>query len=159
MVRINPQSVNYFAKNLKFLIKRYATNQDQLASYIGKNQTSISNWINEVSEPDISVLVKIHEFFGISTDAILFLDLEKGKVVTDTHVEHFKRIGKVNREVLGKVEATDKRYFVGDTGLESVVNEPDSILLYNITGQFKNMSEKLEQLRVLGDSILKKVDK
>ena len=151
--------MNYFSQNLKFLLKRYDTSQEQLALYIEKHQSSISYWINEVGVPDINILIKIHEYFGISLDALVLKDLRNGKIVTDEHVKDFKRIGKINRQVLGKVNSVSKEYFVDDDGLKNIVSEPDPVAIYAITSQFSHISQKLDQLRLLSEEILKKGSK
>jgi transcriptional regulator with XRE-family HTH domain len=148
--------VNFFSQNLKFLIKRYATTQEELASYVNKKQTSISNWINENSQPDVDDLVKIHHFFGVSIDALVFTDLKNSKIITDGHIHNFQRNGKGNREVVGKVNPTSASFFVDNDGLKPEVSEADPVLLYSMTGQFKGINEKLDYIKDSVDKILKK---
>lgn len=143
--------MNYFAANLKFLIKKFGTNQDQLAFAVDKKQQTISNWINEISFPDINDLLAIHQFFGISTDALLKDDLRKSKIVTDEHIEIFKRIGKVKNKNLGKVQTLSRQYFINDGGLEIHANEPDPVASWAVMGQLKGIHDKLDQLRVLAE--------
>ena len=148
--------MNYLAKNLKFLIRKFDTSQSQLALYVNKRQQSISNWINGISDPEVSDLILIHQFFGISVDGLIFQDLENGKIVTDEHIADFKRNGKVSGKVSGKVLPVSKDYFSRIGGQEMTLNEPDSLAHWTYMGQFKQLSEKLDQLRVTVDSIAKK---
>lgn len=46
-------------------------NQVQLASKLGVKKQSISNWENENIMPSIEMLVKIADFFHVSTDYLL----------------------------------------------------------------------------------------
>lgn len=148
--------MNYLPKNLKFLIRKYDTSQSQLALYVNKRQQSISNWINNISEPEVSDLISIHHFFGISLDALVFQDLENSKVVTIEHIETFKRNGKVTGKVSGKVLPVSEGYFNRSSGVVSVVNEADQVAAWAYMGQFKQINEKLDQLRLSVDSIAKK---
>lgn len=147
--------MNYFSSNLKYLLKRFYTTQAELASYIGKSQNSISNWINEISTPDVGDLIKINQFFGISIDALIFIDLKNGKIITNEHVEEFKRVGKHSGEHLGKVKPISKAYFVDIDGLKTAANLDDPVSAWAIMGQIKQLFEKLEQLRIVADKILK----
>jgi transcriptional regulator with XRE-family HTH domain len=159
LIIINPHGVNYFSSNLKYLIKKFATNQEQLAFHVNKKQTTISNWINEISVPDLRDLVKIYQYFGISIDALVLSDLSNGKVVTDEHVQEFKRNGKVIGKVLGKVRAVSSAYFVDEEGLTNVLNEPEDVLTGAIMGQMKIMDGKLDILRVMAEKLLEKGNK
>lgn len=141
--------MNYFATNLKFLITRFSTSQDQLAFEVNKKQQTISNWINKVSFPDINDLLAIHQFFGISMDVLIKEDIKKSNIVTDEHVDIFKRIGKVKSKNLGKVQALSRQYFINDEGLGMEVKEPDPVASWAVMGQLKEIHGKLDQLRVL----------
>lgn len=151
--------MNYFAKNLKYLIKRYGTNQEELASYLNAAQTTVSNYINTRSEPDLKMLVKIHQYFGLSLDALVFEDLENSKIITDTHVSNFKAIGKDDRRLLGKVEPLAEGYFIDYESIKSVVKEPDSVQTWALMTQLKEVSGKIDGLRAVADILLKKSSK
>ena len=101
-------------------------------------------------------MILIHQFFGISVDALIFQDLENGKIVTDEHIAEFKRNGKVTGKVSGKVLPISKGYLNGSERAELTVNDPDNLAHWTYMGQFKQISEKLDQLRVTVDSIAKK---
>lgn len=148
--------MNYLAQNLKYLISKFDTSQGQLALYVNKNQGSISNWINKVSEPSVSDLLKIHEFFGVSLDALVMEDLKNSKVITDEHVAIFKRIGKVNSKNAGKVQPVSRQYFITDQGLETAAAEVDPVASWAIMSQLKQITEKIDGLRLSVDNITKK---
>lgn len=48
--------------------------QKQLAEKIGNVQRNISNWESGVSEPDLSTVIKLAEFFNVTTDELLGAD-------------------------------------------------------------------------------------
>ncbi len=51
--------------------KRLGLTQDQLAERLGVTPQAVSKWENDQSCPDITMLPKLAEIFGISTDALL----------------------------------------------------------------------------------------
>lgn len=57
--------------------KRLGLTQDQLAEQLGVTAQAVSKWENDQSCPDISILPKLAEIFGISTDALLGRDFRE----------------------------------------------------------------------------------
>lgn len=51
--------------------KRLGLTQDQLAEQLGVTAQAVSKWENDQSCPDIAMLPKLAEIFGITTDALL----------------------------------------------------------------------------------------
>lgn len=51
--------------------KRLGLTQDQLAEKLGVTAQAVSKWENDQSCPDISMVPKLAEIFGITTDALL----------------------------------------------------------------------------------------
>ena len=51
--------------------KRLGMTQDKLAEQLGVTAQAVSKWENDQSCPDISILPKLAEIFGISVDALL----------------------------------------------------------------------------------------
>lgn len=59
------------ANRLKYLRQTRELSQVQLAEKLGVKKQSISNWENDNIVPSIEMLVKIADFFGVSTDYLL----------------------------------------------------------------------------------------
>ena len=76
--------------------KRMGLTQDALAERLGITAQAISKWENDLSCPDISMLPKLSEIFGISTDELLGREpapkVHEAEVVDDhehgLHLEH-----------------------------------------------------------------------
>ena len=66
----------FLSKNLKFLRKKQGMGQSDLAKHLDIKSNTISNYENEVSAPDYSILEKIVSFFHISAHDILYTDIE-----------------------------------------------------------------------------------
>lgn len=60
-----------FGKKLMELRMAKGITQEQLAADWGISNKTISKWENDVSGPDLAMLVKIADYFDISTDALL----------------------------------------------------------------------------------------
>jgi transcriptional regulator with XRE-family HTH domain len=71
--------MHFLGKNIRHLRKRSSQNQDVLASLVNKGQTTIGNWENGVSEPNLSELLLISNYFGISIDSLLKTDLSRAE--------------------------------------------------------------------------------
>ncbi len=64
-----------FASNIKFLRKRKGRSQDEAAFILEVPRSTLSGYENEVAEPNFDMLVKLSDYFGISTDLLLRDDL------------------------------------------------------------------------------------
>lgn len=68
---------NNLAKNIKYLRKQAAINQAQLAETVHKKQSSVAAWETNVSEPGISELLIMCDFFKVSLDELIAQDLSE----------------------------------------------------------------------------------
>lgn len=66
---------NYFGSNLKFLRKKSAKSQSDIALLVNKRTTAISSWENNLSQPSFEDLFKLSDYFGIDPGALLANDL------------------------------------------------------------------------------------
>lgn len=60
-----------FATNIRNLLGEQNITQDELAQKIGKTRQTVSQYVNGISEPGYETLVKIADFFNVSTDFLL----------------------------------------------------------------------------------------
>ena len=71
--------------------KRMQLTQDQLAEQLGVTAQAVSKWENDQSCPDIAMLPRLAEIFGISTDELLGREapppIFQGEVVEDSQPE------------------------------------------------------------------------
>ena len=54
--------------------KRLGLTQDQLAEKLGITAQAVSKWENDLSCPDISILPKLADIFGISVSKLLGIE-------------------------------------------------------------------------------------
>ena len=63
-----------FATRIRYLRQSKELNQVQLADKLGVKKQSISNWENDNIMPSVEMLVKIADYFNVSTDFLLGRD-------------------------------------------------------------------------------------
>ena len=69
--------MHFLGKNLRHLRKQTAKTQSEIASLIQKGQTTIGNWENGISEPNLNELLIISNYFDIPVDRLLKIDLSE----------------------------------------------------------------------------------
>jgi transcriptional regulator with XRE-family HTH domain len=68
--------VSLFSKNLRFLRKRENLNQEQIADLFHKKANTVGNWENQKSEPSLAELIRLGEYFKVTTQELVHTDLE-----------------------------------------------------------------------------------
>lgn len=91
---------NYFAQNLKYLRTKYNLTQEQLANNINSTRSTVNNWENEISEPNLDMIRKLTETFNIK-DNIIFEDLKSKYNTSFVNLEE----DTINIPVLGRIPA------------------------------------------------------
>lgn len=66
-----------FAERIRYLRQSKELNQVQLAEKLGVTKQSISNWENDNIMPSIEMLVKVADFFCVTTDYLLARDIQE----------------------------------------------------------------------------------
>jgi len=72
--------MHYLGKNLRYLRKQMSKTQSEIASLIKKGQTTIGNWENGISEPNLDELLVISNFFDTPLDALIKVDLAESNM-------------------------------------------------------------------------------
>lgn len=62
-----------FSERLRELRKEMNFSQKELAELLQTNDSSICDWKNEKSQPDLEISVKIAQIFSVKTDYLLGL--------------------------------------------------------------------------------------
>ena len=65
----------YFGTNIKLLRKRKGRTQDELSGFLKMKRSTLSGYENAVAQPGIDVLIAISEYFNISIDTLVKVDL------------------------------------------------------------------------------------
>ncbi|MBS1662027.1 MAG: helix-turn-helix transcriptional regulator [Bacteroidetes bacterium] len=72
--------MHFLGKNLRYLRKQSSKTQSEIASLIKKGQTTVGNWENGISEPNLEELLVISNYFDIPLDTLLKVDLSEVNV-------------------------------------------------------------------------------
>jgi transcriptional regulator with XRE-family HTH domain len=73
--------MSLFSKNLRFLRKKGNHNQEEISILFNKRANTIGNWENDKSEPSLTELMKLGEYFNVSVHEFLHADLEGGSAI------------------------------------------------------------------------------
>jgi transcriptional regulator with XRE-family HTH domain len=69
--------MHHLGKNIRHLRKQFDETQVGLAQIMGKGQTTIGNWENGVSEPNLDELLVLSNYFDTPIDVLLKIDLSQ----------------------------------------------------------------------------------
>ena len=69
--------MSIFSKNLRYLRREGNYNQDDIALLFQKKANTIGNWENQKSEPSLTELMRLGEFFKVSVEDLLHIDMQK----------------------------------------------------------------------------------
>lgn len=70
-------------------------NQVKLGEILGVTKQSVSNWENDNIQPSIEILMKLAEYFGVSTDYLLGLEEKRTLDVTGLSLEEVAHIQQI----------------------------------------------------------------
>lgn len=65
---------------MRYLRKQSSKTQSEIAALIKKGQTTVGNWENGISEPNLEELLIISNYFDIPLDTLLKVDLSEVNV-------------------------------------------------------------------------------
>lgn len=80
--------------------------QKELAKTIGLSEKTISHYESGYSEPSLEIIIKLVDYFGISTDYLIGTESEDGQIET-THFGN--EISEDEQELLDKIRKLNKR--------------------------------------------------
>jgi transcriptional regulator with XRE-family HTH domain len=69
--------MNSFSRNLRFLRRKAGLNQEEISLLFHKKANTVGNWENQKSEPSLSELIRLAEYFRVSPESLLIIDLEE----------------------------------------------------------------------------------
>ncbi len=84
-----------FEERLKYLRTSLHYSQVELASALSVTKQSVSNWENGNILPSVDILIKLSDFFHVSTDYLLGRNDERTLYIdglTDTQITHLQNL-------------------------------------------------------------------
>jgi phage repressor protein C with HTH and peptisase S24 domain len=99
----------YLGKNLKLLRQKKAINQQELAIQVNKGHTTIGNWEKGISEPNLSEILILSNYFEITPVQLVYLDLDKVEVNKNTGDSKKSKLVEVKHEPSVEVKTNLER--------------------------------------------------
>ena len=128
--------MNFLGKNIRYLRRLSGETQTKLGSMFDKGQTTIGNWENSISEPNVAELLILSNFFDIPIDILIKVDLAEAKWKLEKQPEGKKGRGR-KRPVVYDAEAAGENY----------VAEPGATDLSYVIHKLKSMEEEIASLK------------
>ena len=98
-----------FAEKFKKFIEEYNVSISAISKAVGIPQTTMSNWVNRGSKPNIEDVVKICDYFSISIDYLLGRESEDSIIVINEDKKYTsdeKELIKMYRKLENKKKET-----------------------------------------------------
>jgi len=93
------------SENIRKYRRQRGITQEQLAEVLGVTVGAVSKWENELSVPDILLIMELADFFEVSTDILLGFDVESKSIADYCEaIDRFKRA----RDFDSAVKTADK---------------------------------------------------
>lgn len=65
----------YLAQNLKYLREQKGMSQRECAEAFGLSSSAVAMWEQDQRKPDIEMLIRLTEYFGVTLDDMVLKDL------------------------------------------------------------------------------------
>ena len=87
---------------IKELRLAHGMNQVELSEKFSVTKQTVSNWENNNIQPSVDMLIKIADFFNVTTDYLLCRSNEKMLDVSDLSDEEIAHINLIIKDILNK---------------------------------------------------------
>lgn len=99
-----------FAANIRKLMDERAVTQDVLAKAIGKTRQTVSQYANGISEPSYEALIKIANFFCVSTDFLLGISPYQTTDKNQEFICKYTGLGEKSVKLLHNLNTVHEKY-------------------------------------------------
>lgn len=144
--------IRNFGENLKNLRKKKDLTQDEIAEILNVSTQTVSRWETNMGYPDIEMLPAIANFYGVTVDSLLGLDIDKKK-------EKIAEIIKLMYQHKTKGEI-DEAIEICEKGLKEFPNDSQllnnlALCLYNHGSNEDEKKKNNEKVKEICENILK----
>ena len=119
-------------KKIKELRRQQDITQEKLADYLNISYQAVSKWENGTALPDITLVPKIANFFGITSDELLGLKPEKNNEELKQFEKEYHELGRKGK-VLEKIELSRKVLDLYPRNYQWMLNLAYALVSYNST--------------------------
>ncbi len=153
----------YFSINIKHLRKRRKRTQDEVAFALKMKRSTLSGYENEVAKPGVEILLAFSNYYKISVDTLLKVDLTK---LPESQIRQLERgydvfirgtkirilATTVNRDNEENIELVNEK---AKAGYSSGYSDPEYIrVLPTFYLPFLSKDKKYRTFQISGDSML-----
>lgn len=153
----------YFASNIKLLRKRKGRTQDEVAVALSMKRPTLSGYENEVAKPGVDVLIAFSDYYAISIDTLLRVDLSSLSNNMLSQIERgldvYARGGKlrvlattVNQQNVENIELVPEKAKAGYTRGFADTEFVEKLQVFNLP--FLPDGKKYRTFQLHGDSML-----
>lgn len=153
----------YFSRNIKYLRKRRGLTQDEAATALKLKRSTLSGYENGIGHPNLGLLARFSEFYGIAIDTLIKVDLpalsEKQQKELEQGYDAFIKGGTlrvlattVDEENEENIELVEEK---AKAGYSTGYADPEYIrVLPTFRLPFLSRQKKYRTFQITGDSML-----
>lgn len=121
-------------EKIKELRKAQDITQEKLSDYLNISYQAVSKWENGLALPDITLLPKLANFFGVSTDELLDLNTSENKEELKKYEEQYQELNRKGK-VLEKIELSRKVLDLYPRNYQWMLNLAYGLVSYGATSE------------------------
>ncbi len=143
-------------EKIKELRKAQDVTQEKLADYLNISYQAVSKWENGLALPDITLLPKLANFFGVSTDELLDMKASENETELRRYEKEYNELGRKGK-VLEEIELSRKVLDLYPRNYQWMLNLAHALVSYNCTTEQREYSKEhkfIEEATNLCEKIL-----
>ncbi len=121
-------------EKIKELRKVQDVTQEKLADYLNISYQAVSKWENGLALPDITLLPKLANFFGVSTDELLDLKASENETELRRYEKEYHELGRKGK-ILEKIELSRKVLELYPRNYQWMLNLAYGLVSYGATSE------------------------
>lgn len=102
----------YLAQNLRYLREQKGLSQRECAEIFGISGSAVAMWEQDQRKPDIEMLVRLAEHFGVSLDELVLKELKPPLPLYASNIKYLRKRQEITQE--------DMAVFLGFSGKSSL---------------------------------------
>ncbi len=128
-------------EKIKELRKAQDVTQEKLADYLNISYQAVSKWENGLALPDITLLPKLANFFGVSTDELLDLKASENETELRRYEKEYHELGRKGK-ILEKIELSRKVLDLYPRNYQWMLNLAYGLVSYGATSEQQKYREE-----------------
>ncbi len=121
-------------EKIKELRRTHDITQEKLADYLNISYQAVSKWENGLALPDITLLPKLANFFGVSTDELLDLKSSENESELRRYEKEYHELGRKGK-ILEKIELSRKVLDLYPRNYQWMLNLAYGLVSYGATNE------------------------